>query len=59
MAARSDQFEAGLIEAAKVVEQQLDSEINRLENMGEDDLEIIRQKRLKQMKKQQQQKQVI
>ncbi|TPP60108.1 Thioredoxin domain-containing protein 9 [Fasciola gigantica] len=39
-----------LIKAAQVLEDTLDEEINRLDNLGEDDLEMIRQRRLKQMK---------
>ncbi len=33
------------------VEAQLDEEINRLDNMDEDDLESMRRKRMQQMKK--------
>ncbi|KAA0196870.1 Thioredoxin domain-containing protein 9 [Fasciolopsis buskii] len=39
-----------LIKAAQVLEDTLDEEINRLDNLNEDDLEAIRQRRLKQMK---------
>ncbi len=47
-----------LMKAAQVVEEQLDAEINRLENMDEDELEVLRQKRMAAMKKQQAKKQV-
>lgn len=39
--------------AAKQLEQQLDSELNRLDNLGTDDLEAIREKRIKEMKQRQ------
>eukprot|EP01104_Vermistella_antarctica_P021065 TRINITY_DN92_c0_g6_i1.p1 TRINITY_DN92_c0_g6~~TRINITY_DN92_c0_g6_i1.p1 ORF type:complete len:245 (-),score=74.40 TRINITY_DN92_c0_g6_i1:133-825(-) len=39
-----------IFEAAKQVEDQLDAELNRMDNMGEDDLEKLRAKRLAQMK---------
>lgn len=38
---------------AKVVEQHVDAEIERLDNLGEDDLENIRKQRIAQMKKMQ------
>lgn len=41
-----------LMKAAQIVEDQLDAEIDRLENMGDDELEVLRQKRLAGMKKQ-------
>ena len=44
------QLASQLIKATKVVEEQLDSEIHRLENMKDDDLEALRQKRMEQMK---------
>ena len=45
------------MQAAQVVESQLDAEIQRLDKMDEDDFETLRQKRLQAMKKAQQQKQ--
>lgn len=49
-------FEKHLMQAANVVEQQLDNEINRLENLDEDDLEKIRERRMKLLRKAQSQK---
>ena len=46
-----------LIQATNIIEQQVDAEINRLDQMGEDDYEALRRKRLQQLKKAQQQKQ--
>ncbi|CAL8075936.1 unnamed protein product [Calicophoron daubneyi] len=43
-------LESHLMKAAQVLEDTLDEQINRLDNLGEDDLEAIRQRRLKQMK---------
>lgn len=48
-----------LLNAAKIVEEHVESEIKRLENMDENDLEAVRQKRLQQLKMQQNQRQVI
>lgn len=42
-----------LFSAAKQLEQQLDSEISRLDNLGTDDIEKIREKRIKEMKQRQ------
>lgn len=39
--------------AAKQLEKQLDSEIDRLDNLGGDDIEAIRDRRLKEMKQRQ------
>lgn len=39
-----------LFSAAKQLEQQLDTEIERLDNLGTDDIEAIRERRLKEMK---------
>ncbi len=49
-------IEQQLMQAAKTVEAQLDAEIERLDKMDEDDLETLRQKRIQQMKKAQDQK---
>nr|CAB3267398.1 thioredoxin domain-containing protein 9-like [Phallusia mammillata] len=50
-------LEKQLMQAAEVVEQHLDAEINRLDNFDEDDLEKIRERRVQAMKKAQAQKQ--
>lgn len=42
-----------LVSAAKQLEQQLDSELSRLDTLGTDDLEAIREKRIKEMKQRQ------
>ena len=47
----SKAVEQALLQAAKVVEEQLDAEIDRLDSMQGDDLEAFRQKRLQEMKK--------
>ncbi len=39
--------EANLVQAAKVMEEQLDAEIDKLEKMDEDGLEALRQKRVR------------
>jgi hypothetical protein len=46
-------MEQMLVSAAKQLEKQLDSEIDRLDNLGLDDIEAIRDKRIKQMKERQ------
>lgn len=43
-------MEQVLVSAAKQLEQQLDNEISRLDNLGTDDIEAIRDRRLKEMK---------
>ncbi|XP_052796926.1 thioredoxin domain-containing protein 9-like [Mya arenaria] len=50
-------LEGQLLEASKVVEQQLDAEIDRLEKMDEDDFDMLRKQRMDALKKSQQQKQ--
>lgn len=42
-----------LAQAAKTLEAQLDSEIDRLDNLTVDDIDAIREKRLKEMKERQ------
>lgn len=42
-----------LVSAAKHLEKQLDSEIERLDNLGTDDIDAIRERRLKEMKQRQ------
>ena len=44
--------EKAVLEAAKVVESQLDAEIERLDQLDDSDLEALRKKRLQQMKQQ-------
>lgn len=50
-------MEEHVLRATKMVEDQLDTELHRLENLDEDELDAIRVKRLEQMKKQNAQKQ--
>lgn len=45
-------------ELASHVEKQLDSEIEKLDNLNIDDIEKLREKRLQEMKKMQHQKQI-
>ncbi|VDO38764.1 unnamed protein product [Haemonchus placei] len=52
-----EQLSAQLMKAAEIVEEHIDNEMNRLENMDEDELEIIRRRRLEEMKKMQKAKQ--
>jgi hypothetical protein len=47
-----------LLKAAATVEQKLDEELNKLESLGDDDLEEIRRKRMLDMRKAQEKKQV-
>ena len=49
-------MEQQLLQAAKAVEAQVDSELHRLENLDEDDLEALRRRRLESMKKMNEQK---
>ena len=41
---------AGVLAAAAAVEEQLDAELEKLDQMGEDELERVREERLRQMK---------
>ncbi|KAK6975606.1 thioredoxin domain-containing protein 9 [Biomphalaria glabrata] len=50
-------LENQLLQATKIIENQVDAEIERLEKMDDDDFEILRQRRMEAMKKSQQQKQ--
>ncbi len=43
--------EKSVLEATKAIEDQLDSEINRLDNLDSDEMESFREQRLQQMKK--------
>ncbi|XP_034971400.2 thioredoxin domain-containing protein 9 [Zootoca vivipara] len=53
----SKALEAQLLQTTKIVEEQLDAEIKKLDNVDDDELEILKQKRLEGLKKAQQQKQ--
>ena len=44
-------IEQSLLRAAQTVEQQLDDELHKLQNLHEDDLESIRRKRLDELKR--------
>ncbi|KAH9519885.1 Thioredoxin domain-containing protein 9 [Bulinus truncatus] len=50
-------LENQLLHATKIIESQVDAEIERLEKMDDDDFEVLRQRRMDAMKKAQQQKQ--
>lgn len=49
-------MENQLLQAVQIVEKQIDAEIDRLDNLDDDDLEIIRRKRLEALKNSQKQK---
>ena len=49
-------IEQTLLNAAKVVEEQVDAEIERLDKLSEDDIEALREKRIQQMKRAQAQR---
>ncbi|KIH56229.1 hypothetical protein ANCDUO_13589 [Ancylostoma duodenale] len=46
-----EQLGAQLVKAAQIMEEHIDNEMNRLENMDEDELEIIRRRRVEELKK--------
>lgn len=52
-------LEDEILQTTKVVEEHLDAEIQKLDQMDEDELERLKQRRLEALKKAQQQKQVI
>lgn len=52
-------LENEILQSTKVVEEHLDAEIQKLDQMDEDELERLKQRRLEALKKSQQQKQVI
>lgn len=52
-------LENEILQSAKVVEEHLDAEIQKLDQMDEDELELLKQRRLEALRKSQQQKQVI
>jgi hypothetical protein len=54
----SEVLENQFLQAAKLVENHLDSEIQKLDQIGEDELELLKEKRLAALRKAQQQKQV-
>ncbi|VEL36739.1 unnamed protein product [Protopolystoma xenopodis] len=45
-------IEEKLVQVTKVIEEQIDSELNRLDNLEEDEIESIRRKRMQEMKAQ-------
>lgn len=51
-------LENQLLQTTKLVEERLDAEIQKMDQMDEDELELLKEKRLKALKKAQQQKQV-
>uniref|UniRef100_A0A0B8RP07 Thioredoxin domain-containing protein 9 n=1 Tax=Philothamnus irregularis TaxID=1899461 RepID=A0A0B8RP07_9SAUR len=53
----SKALEAPMLQTAKMVEEQLDAEIQKLDQMDEDDLELLKRRRLEALKKDQKQKQ--
>ncbi|KAK6040259.1 hypothetical protein COOONC_22235 [Cooperia oncophora] len=53
----ANQLADQLMKAAEVVEEHIDSEMKKLDTMDEDDLEVIRRRRLEEMKKVQKAKQ--
>lgn len=44
-------LEQNLLQIAQQMEQQVDAELNKLENLEEDDIDRIRQKRIEEMKR--------
>ena len=48
-----------LIKAAEIMEEQIDSEMKKMDELDDDDIEKIRQRRLKAMQKAHQAKQVF
>ncbi|XP_058042634.1 thioredoxin domain-containing protein 9 [Ahaetulla prasina] len=53
----SKALETPMLQTAKMVEEQLDAEIQKLDQMDEDELELLKRRRLEALKKNQQQKQ--
>lgn len=51
-------LEQQVLQSAKLVEEQLDAELNKLDRMDDDELEILKERRLQALKKAQKQKQV-
>lgn len=54
----SKALEAQMLQTATIVEEQLDAEMQKLDHMDEDELELLKQRRLEALKKSQQQNQV-
>lgn len=54
----SKAMEAPMLQTARMVEEQLDAEIQKLDQMDEEELELVKRRRLEALKKAQQQKQV-
>jgi hypothetical protein len=52
MAYQKQTLEQNMLKVAQTVEQQLDTELERLENLNSDGIEKLREQRLKEMKKQ-------
>lgn len=52
-------LEQQMLQSARIVEEQLDTELNKLERMDEDELEQLKERRLEALKKAQKQKQVV
>ncbi|CAJ0598471.1 unnamed protein product [Cylicocyclus nassatus] len=48
-----EQLGAQLMKAAQIMEEHIDNELNRLDHMDEDELEIIRKRRMEELKKMQ------
>ncbi|XP_026563337.1 thioredoxin domain-containing protein 9 [Pseudonaja textilis] len=53
----SKALEAPMLQTSKILEEQLDAEIQKLDHMDEDELELLKRRRLEGLKKAQQQKQ--
>lgn len=51
-------LEQQVLQSARMVEEQLDAELGKLERMDEDELERLKERRLEALKKAQKQKQV-
>lgn len=51
-------LEQQMLQSARMVEEQLDAELGKLERMDEDELEQLKERRLEALKKAQKQKQV-
>ncbi len=51
-------LEQQMLQSARMVEEQLDAELGKLERMDEDELERLKERRLEALKKAQKQKQV-
>lgn len=51
-------LEQQMLQSARIVEEQLDAELEKLERMDDDELEILKERRLEALKKAQKEKQV-